>query len=421
MTSPTFLGLMRQRFTNKNNPIDPVPWELDDKDLAYKHVIAAGYQVPRYAKTSTAAEALEAGESFGDRFVVKQPNRHSTKGVYVLEKLGDGKYLELLSLRVVTEADLKTDGPEPDYWLAEECLDSGIEGKPLPFDYKIYAFRGKVTHVNQIDRNVSPPRATLFDGAFIPLELGKDFSLDTKRWLPEHHVIPRHAGAMLQMAATLSLGLDTRFVKVDCYDGPDGPVFGEFTFASGGDDTGMIRYSDAILGKLDQAMNGVDVGALSGFDIDMKKFRLSLDGRPTISAHPAVYSRMSAGAAHGDRRYATTLSSCIADAPSRSVFRLAAQLLGILNGDGSHAFSVQNGLRQRSPMIVGDARLQEFETMALAFHDERAAGNPWHTSRSAEVRLATGDDSALEVLRELASGGYAHAARTVARHEANRK
>jgi len=418
MTDPTFLGLMRQRFANKQNPIDPVPWELDDKDTAYRHVSAAGYAVPRYARVGSAAEALAVGESFGERFVVKQPNRHSTKGVYVLEKAGEGRYLELLSLRILTIDDLKADGPEPDYWLAEECIDSGIEGKPLPLDYKVYAFRGKVTHVNQIDRNVSPPRVAMFDGAFIPLELGENFTIDGIRWLPEHHVIPRHAGAMLEMAASLSAGLDTRFVKVDCYDGPNGPVFGEFTFASGGDDTGMVRYSQRILSKLDAAMDGAEVGALSGFDIDMPAFRRSLTRDATITAHPAQYSRMSAGAAQGDRRYAPLVADNLATGVSKSVFILAAHVIGCLNGDDSRAFGIQQMVRVGSRAIAGQARLAEFSAKALAFHEARADGNAWHTARAAEVRLAGGDTSALETLRELAAGGYVHAARVVAKHDA---
>lgn len=413
-----YLSLMRKRFDMQNDrSVDPVPWELDDKDTAYAYVKAAGYAVPRYARVGSAAEALSAGEAFGPRFVVKQPNRHSTKGIYVLESLGDGQYLELLSLRTLTVTDLKTDGPEPDYWLAEECIDSGIEGKPLPFDYKIYAFNGRVTHVNQIDRNVSPPRTTLFDGAFIPLEPGKDFTLDETRWLPEHHLIPKHAGAMLEMAASLSAGLDTRFVKVDCYDGPDGPVFGEFTFASGGDDTGMLRYSEPILAKLDRAMDGEEVGALSGFDVDMQVFRESLHRNPTITCGRELYSRMSAGAVQGDRRYAPLLVSSLGNGVSRSVFTLAAHVIGYLAGDESRAFAIQHAVREGSRTIVGKSRLGEFEKKALAYHGSRAEGNPWHTARVAEVRLAMGDSTALKVLEALAAEGYQHAVRVLAKHK----
>ncbi|MHA7219722.1 ATP-grasp fold amidoligase family protein [Arthrobacter sp. MDT1-48-3] len=419
MSSPSlYLRLMRERFSMLNDHnVDPVPWELDDKDTAYAYVKAAGYRVPRYEKVSSAAEALAAGKRFGPRFVVKQPNRHSTKGIYVLESIGEGRYLELLSLRTMSVDDLKTDGPEPDYWLAEECIDSGIEGKPIPFDYKIYAFNGRVTHVNQIDRNVSPPRMAMFDGAFIPLELNKDFTIDENRWLPENHVIPKFAGAMLEMAASLSAGLDTRFVKVDCYDGPEGPIFGEFTFASGGDDTGMIRYSSEILEKLDRAMDGQEIGALSGFDIDMRSFRQSLGVGPTVTCDPYMYSRMSCGAIQGDRRYAPLLASNLADGTSRHVFALGAHLAGYLNGDRSRAFAIQHLVRASVPPLNGSARLREFEVKALSFHDERSDGNPWHTSRAAEVRIASGDSGALAVLRDVAASGYKHAQRVLDQYE----
>ncbi|KQR02442.1 hypothetical protein ASF72_10415 [Arthrobacter sp. Leaf141] len=418
-SSNPYLSFMRQRFVNQQNPVDPVPWELDDKDTAYKHVSAAGYRVPKYLTVGSAAEALAAGESLGDRFVVKQPNRHSTKGVYVLETIGGGKYLELLSLRILTVDDLKTDGPEPDYWLAEECIDSGIAGKPLPMDYKIYCFRGKITHISQIDRNVSPPRLAFFDGAFLPLEFGKDYTLDESRWARESHLVPRHAGAMLKMAADLSAGLDTRFVKVDCYDGPDGPVFGEFTFASGADDIGMVRYSDEILAKLGRAIDGEEVGALSGFDIDMPGFRAALGGESTLTAHPALYSRMSAGALQADKRYSPTLAANLAAGRTRAVFALGAYVIGCLNNDESRAFAVQDLVRQGSQLIVGGGRLAEFRARALAFHDHRASGNPWHTARAAEVRLAAGTQEALEVLKALAADGYAHAERVVAKYEAS--
>ncbi|MEV5053789.1 ATP-grasp fold amidoligase family protein [Arthrobacter sp. Bi26] len=419
MDGISFLGLMRQRFNQRNDPgLDPVPWELDDKETAYKYVEQAGYAVPRYARTSSAAEALAAGELFGDRLVIKQPNRHSASGVYVLEKLGEGSYLDLLRMKVLAAADIKAVGAAPDYWLAEECIPSLPAGKPVPLDYKIYAFRGQVSHITQIDRNVSPPRVALFDGAFIPLELGKDYSIDENRWLPEQHVLPRFAGAMLEMASTLSLNLETRFVKVDCYDGPNGPVFGEFTFASGGDDTGMLRYSERIIRALDAAMLTGRAAALSGFDIDLDKFRQDLSPNATIVADEHLVARLSGGASQGDARYAQLLPALLVQDSTKAVFSLAAYVIGHLSGDGSQAFNIQAAVRRGGKHFYGTRRLAEFEEAATAFHDERSAGNPWHTSRAAEVRLSSGDQSALETLKALADGGYEHARRVVAGYEA---
>lgn len=408
---------MRKRFRSHDPAADPIPWELDDKYAAYEYVAAAGYAVPRYAKAAGPAEALEIGMTFGGRFVVKQPNRHSSKGIFVLESIGGGRYLDLLRMNVVTAADIVTDGPAPEYWLAEECIDSGIEGKPVPFDYKVYAFRGQVTHVNQIDRNSSPARAAFFDGAFIPLEVGRDITLDESRWLPGHHVIPRHAGAMIEMASTLSKQLDTRFVKVDCYDGPDGPVFGEFTFASGGDDGAMMQYNPEILAKLDQATAGEEAGALSGFDLDMERFRSSLKRRPTVTADAAVYSRLACSAAQGDHRYAHFLTSNMEDGIVRPVFNLAANLIGYLNGDGSRAFSIQRLIHDQSPLLRGLARYDEFKAKARDFHGSRAEGNPWHTIRAAEIGLVDDDPAALDALRELADAGHEHARAVLTNHE----
>ncbi|MHA7219707.1 ATP-grasp fold amidoligase family protein [Arthrobacter sp. MDT1-48-3] len=418
VSSNTFLSLMRARFDRKNDElIDPVPWVLDDKDTAYSYVQKAGYAVPRYEKVSSAMEALAVGERFGGRFVVKQPNRHSTMGIYILESLGDGRFLDLFSMSELTSAQVKSVPPEPDYWLAEECLPSTVAGRPLPFDYKVYAFKGAVSHVVQIDRNVYPPRIAVFDGAFIPLQPGKDYSTDPSRWKHENHVLPKHAGAILEMASTLSAGLDTRFVRVDCYDGPDGPVFGEFTFASGPDDIGMLRYSPAIHAALDKAMQTGRVPALSGFDIDMKAFRDALTKDPTFVSDNLVLSRLSAGAVQGDTRYATKLLTHL-KGPNRNAFTLAINLVGWLNGDQSRAFGIQQVLRGRNKILVGDSRLKEFEEAALQFHDARAKGNAWHTARAAEVRLASGDRSALNVIRSLADDGYQHAAKVLANHVA---
>ncbi|MFH5824247.1 ATP-grasp fold amidoligase family protein [Georgenia sp. AZ-5] len=417
-TQGTYLQLMRARFNQNNSPhIDFVPWELDDKDTAYKYVEGVGHLVPKRERTTTPAQALSIGETLGDRFVVKQPNRHSTMGVYVLEKLGNERYLDLFSLNELDASDVKAVGPEPDYWLTEECLASPVAGRALPFDYKIYTFRGRVSHVVQIDRNVYPPRVAVFDGAFIPLQPGVDYTTNPDRWLLEHHVMPKYAGAMLKMASELSGTLDTRFVRIDCYDGPDGPVFGEFTFASGPDDVGMLRYSSRVLKALDEAMAGGEIGALSGFNVDMPEFRSSLTGGETIHMEHSLLRRISAGAPQGDTRYASTIVKSIPSDSAGVIFSIAANLIGYLNGDGSRAFSIQHLLRRGTPLIKGLERLREFDAAALRFHESRANGNPWHSSRAAEVRLAMGDLSALDTLRKLADSGYEHAKRVLAANE----
>lgn len=414
-----YLALMRKRFDMRNDlNSDPVPWHLDDKNTAYDYVKNAGYRVPMHVHTSDPASALEAGKSMGKRFVVKQPNSHSTKGVYILEKLSNGKFLDLFSLKEIDADDIVAIGPEPDYWLTEECIESPVAGRPLPFDYKVYAFRGRISHVVQIDRNVYPPRIAVFDSAFIPLRPKLDYWTDPERWLYEHHVMPVHAGAILEMASALSSSLDTRFVRVDCFDGPDGPVFGEFTFASGPDDVGMLTYSDRILSYLDEAMSGNVIPAFSGFDIDIVKFYASLTAERTFSGDREVLARIAGGGVQGDLRYVPSISRYLGDPDTKAVFTLALNTIGYLNGDRSRAFSIQSALRKASKHVTGTSRLDEFTVAALEFHNERGkTGNPWHLSRAAEVRLAKGDTSALETLRILAEAGYGHAASVLAFYE----
>lgn len=411
----SFLKLMRGRFSGGGIPgVDPVPWELDDKVRAYEYVQAAGYRTTRYTICESAADAMAVGETMGSPFVVKQPNRHSTQGVYVLESLGNGRYLDLFSMREISSQQVVAVGPVPEYWLAEECVPSGVAGRPLPLDYKVYAFRGSLSHVVQIDRNVYPPRIAVFDGCFLPLRPGLDYATDPQRWLHEGHVLPRHAGAMLKMASVLSRALSTRFVRVDCYDGPSGPVFGEFTFASGPDYIGMLRYSPEVLASLDCAMGvGKVERPLSGIDIEEEGFLALLDERPTLVGPDMVLRRLAGGAIQGDVRYGQCAVGYLSDGPVKDVFRLSLNLVGALNGDESRAFGIQRTLRSAGFPFDGRARLKEFEQRALDFHHSRADGNAWHASRAAEIRLAMGERGALQVLQALADGGYGRAQRVV--------
>jgi len=164
-----------------------------------------GWAVPCFVRCASLEEALEAGHSFGARFVIKQPNRHSTKGIYPLEEIGDGQYLELLRLREMTPSDLRVDGTPPDYWLAEQIIPSFIPGKPLPFDYKVYCFEGRPTliPIYQIDRNVWPPQVAAFDGAFFPLHRGRHYDTDRRRWEAGYPVLPRYAPQILAFAHAL--------------------------------------------------------------------------------------------------------------------------------------------------------------------------------------------------------------------------
>lgn len=408
----SFLKFLRARFerTEGRNG-DFVPWELDDKYRAYKFVADAGYQPPRYARCSSVSEAIQIGLTFGQRFLVKQPNRHSGKGIYLLESVGDNNFIDLLTLKEVTPEKIKADGPEPDYWLAEECLQSEVDGKNIPFDYKVYCFFGRPTVIIQIDRNISPPRVALFDGAFLPLEIGKDYKTDPGRWLSGNHVIPSHAPELLKMARDLAERTECRFVSVDCYCTPSGPRFGEFTFAPGAPDSQMIVFSNSLLAELDRAIAGDSINNLAGINIDTTKLHQSVSNCSTafpIDNMPH-FKYISASGSAGDARYGNLLTSFVARNALQHHFQLAARMVGLSNGDKNQLFFIWSAINSRKGFIAGVERIHEFEQLALDFHRSRAEGNPWHTSRVAEIGLGRNEAQAIEVLERLSVEGYQHA------------
>lgn len=408
----SFLQILRARFERtegKNG--DFVPWELDDKYKAYQFVVAAGYEPPKYARCSSVSEAVQIGLTYGQRFLVKQPNRHSGKGIYLLESMGGGKFIDLLTLKEIIPENIKADGPEPDYWLAEECLQSEIDGKSIPFDYKIYCFFGRPTVIIQIDRNVSPPRVALFDGAFLPLETGTHYETDPRRWMAGNHVIPSHAPQLLKMARDLAERTECRFVSVDCYCTPDGPRFGEFTFAPGAPDAKMIVFSDLLLEELDKAIAGDKINNLVGINIDAAKLYQAASSNGVAFSIDNVlhFKYISASGSAGDARYGNLLTSFAAKNALQHHFQLAARMVGLLNGDKNQLFFIWSAINSRRGFVSGAERIREFEQLALEFHRSKAEGNPWHTSRVAEIGLGSNEVKAIEVLERLSAEGYKHA------------
>lgn len=353
---------------------DPVPWDLDDKCNAYEFVRARGWKVPRVAKCATAREAIEAGEAFGARFVVKQPDLHSSRGVYVLEKRNDGTFLDLMTARVLRAADVVPWGAPPDHWIAEEYLPSTCRSAILPFDYKVYAFRGQVTHVMQMDRSVRPVRVAAFDGAFLPLTFGQSLHLNGAAYRRQGHVIPLHAPGILAMARDLSAAIDTAFVRVDCFDTPDGPAFGEFTFTPGAEDVGTIHYSGGAAAKIDRALAGSRVEAMSGFDVDLDAFygEAVRHRGPVFTGDRGVLALAAANAIQTDVRYGRVLLQQIPPGKLGAHFALAARLLGFINGDHEQAARISADVRARHGFLASARRAEEFAEIARNFEKQLA-------------------------------------------------
>lgn len=98
-------------------------------------------------------------------------------------------------------------------------------GKDL-IDYKMYVFDGKVCYIHiNTDRFIAH-KVTFFDRDWNKQKFTRYYPFDDSDILP-----PVHFSKMVRAAETLADGMD--FVRVDFYDLPEGPRFGEMTFAPG--------------------------------------------------------------------------------------------------------------------------------------------------------------------------------------------
>jgi hypothetical protein len=137
--------------------------------------------------------------------------------------------------------------------LVEPMIGSGA---PLN-DYKFFVFDGKVAIVQVDTDRFTAHKRSFYDTDWVKQPIGFKFPLDERDVAP-----PRHLDRMIEIAEALGDGFD--FVRVDLYDLPDGPRFGEMTFSP---ESGFGRFSpstvDAELGGLWRQSKSSSVNGLS--------------------------------------------------------------------------------------------------------------------------------------------------------------
>jgi len=368
----TFLNLIRKRMLRQNLAhIDPVPWELDDKDLAYAFVKDNGWSVPKVFKVNTLSEGFEIAKQLGTRFVIKQPGYHSSVGIWVLEEIDQDHYMDLLNFRVLNRKDIKPVGPGAQYYLVEEFIRSAYGSDKVPLDYKIYAFDGNISHILQIDRNVWPFRVAMFDNSFMPLKPGVHFKTNTSRYRNGGHLIPLSAPQMLSMSQSLSKKMGCKFVRVDCFDSNRGALFGEFTFTPGAEDVGYITYSDYILNALNLALEGQAPQAFSGLDIDLTRFDRACGFRQEVIAvlPHKIGPLLEDGAVQWDRRYAKTLIGFLDKTLIGQHFTLSARLIAFYSDYSEYAPGIALAIKNQDGFIVGDSCLDSFALAAKRYEN----------------------------------------------------
>ena len=255
-TESLWLSFVAQEFRKRGTELR---WRMSRKHYAYQHVAALGLRVAqKYAVLKDVAD-LRA-EDLGERVVLKYGLGWSARGVMLLTRLDDGSYLEHMSLKTMTLAEVVAEQQqiakryahaEP-FWLLEEFLQPLLGVGAVPFDYKFYVFGDRIGFIAQNDYNASPSKIALFDGNFMPLVNGINYSV-TRPDLVEMGVpiLPLHAAELAWWALCLAREVDAPFVRVDLYDTPEGPVFGEFTFSPGNIYKRRFVFSQELLDYFD--------------------------------------------------------------------------------------------------------------------------------------------------------------------------
>lgn len=251
-----FLTFVSNEFKRRGTPRRK---ELANKQNAATEVARLGLRVPRKFKFYEDIEQFKSWH-VKKRAVLKYARGWSSRGVMLLEREGLNEYFDHMALRKHNLNSIKRDqvrvadsfeSNEPQ-WILEEFLEASQSLGAVPYDYKFYVFGGQIGLVVQADRNTSPPKFALFDGAFKPLQLGKDYLLTSENCQPGVPILPPHAIELMWWALKLASITDAPFVSIDLYDTPDGPVFGEFTFSPGGTHKRMFSFSQELIEYFDQ-------------------------------------------------------------------------------------------------------------------------------------------------------------------------
>lgn len=198
-------------------------------------------------------------ELLGERAALKFAHGWSAKGVMLLERVAENRYFDHMALREWTLEGIRQEQQKitekfprkKSAWIVEDFL-RGAQPGGVPYDYKFYMFQGQIGVIAQIDRNSSPVRAAMLDGAMKPLVPGRDYYADANDIQPAAPLVPRSAVMLSRWAIELSKMTDAPFARIDLYDTEDGPYFGEFTFSTGAEIKGRVIYSHRMLAHLDE-------------------------------------------------------------------------------------------------------------------------------------------------------------------------
>ncbi|CUS47078.1 MAG: TupA-like ATPgrasp [Idiomarinaceae bacterium HL-53] len=253
-----FLKFVAAEFHERGTPLRK---KFSNKLYANEHAKKRGLTAAEQYKIVHDMDAL-THDDLGLRVVLKYGKGWSARGVMLLERVAPGLYFEHMSLQTMSLQQIRniqkkvagTFSHKEKFWILEEFIQGPQLIGEIPFDYKFYVFRNRIGFITLNDRNTSPSRLAILDGAFRPLRVGPDYYFNKEEETGIVPVIPRAAAELAWWALKLAQDTDAPMVRIDLYDSVKGPMFGEFTFSPGGPHKRKFIFSHAKLDYFDSLM-----------------------------------------------------------------------------------------------------------------------------------------------------------------------
>ena len=239
-----------KRYQGKVHPIDKIGYKLRAYELADKVGVKHAKVYRQYCRIE-----YVKWDSLPDRFVIKPKQGCSGSGVLPLIK-EDKRYRNLLKKCYMTREEVMlyflngTIGEKKhsmDLWIEELLSD------PLPYDWKIHTFNGKIGIIEQFKRDEENKYHKYWTREWQPIKnmCKKIFTYHINNSLPP----PEHGKALLKAAEVLSKAIGHPFVRIDLYDTPRGVFIGEIT-PHPGRTCIYIEYWEKYLGEMWEKAEG---------------------------------------------------------------------------------------------------------------------------------------------------------------------
>lgn len=206
---------------------------------AYEFAQRHGVRLPRLHGYWPSPREVD-WDALPDSFVLKGNTGTMARAVFLLQRLGSGRFVDMAGGDVLTPDDIadrmdallaagRVRGVDV---FAEDLLTDASGSRPAA-DWRFYCFHGTVglsfTRTTNASRRSKDWRYRFFDTDW--RDVGQAFTdLPVDAQLP----LPRHPEEMLATAARLSAAVPRPFLRIDLYDGARGAVFGEVTVSPGG-------------------------------------------------------------------------------------------------------------------------------------------------------------------------------------------